>query len=66
MKLELRYLFRPLDGGTWAVTTPSGMEHTVGQSDNGKFYIKCEAGEVYNFDSLEDALLYLWGLDNDN
>ena len=61
MKLELKLELRPLDNGTWTVITPSGMEHTVGQSANGKFYIKCEAGEVYNFDSLEEVLLYLWG-----
>jgi hypothetical protein len=62
MKLELKLELRPLDNGTWTVITPSGTEHTIGQSDNGKFYTKCEAGEVYNFDSLEDVLLYLWGL----
>ena len=57
-KLELRHY----NNDTWVVTTPSGMEHTIGQSTNGKFYTKCKAGEVYNFDSLEDVLLYLWGL----
>lgn len=66
MKLELKYQLKPLDNGTWVATTPSGMKHTIGQSGNGKFYIKCEAGEVYNFDSLEEVLLYLGGLDNDN
>ena len=62
MKLELKIELKPLDNGKWIAITPSGMEHTIGQSTNGKFYCKCEAGEVYNFDSLEDVLLYLWGL----
>lgn len=62
MKLELRHW----DNNTWTVTTPSGMEHTVGQSGNGKFYIKCKLGEAYNYDSLEEILLFLWGLENDN
>lgn len=57
MKLELKHL-----DDKWIVTTPSDTEHIIEELPDGRFCITCEAGEVYGFASLEDALLYIWGL----
>lgn len=42
MKLELKHL----DNDTWVATTPSGTEHTIGQSANDKFYIKSDTARI--------------------